>query len=124
MPDPYYGASNGFEHVLDLVEEAAIGVLDHLRNTQPPTPAPDSPSAAPDRGPRNRPADSTGAMREPPMRLQFTFSGGGRGSSVGAALRSGRGGSGSRSGRWLGSSGARAFMSGRASSGLSTGSER
>ena len=55
VPDPYYGASNGFEHVLDLVEEAAIGVLDHLRNTQPPTPAPDSPSAAPDTRPAKPP---------------------------------------------------------------------
>ena len=52
VPDPYYGASNGFEHVLDLVEEAAVGVLEHLRNTQPPNPAPDSPSAAPDTQPR------------------------------------------------------------------------
>ena len=36
VPDPYYGASNGFEYVLDLVEEAAVGVLEHLRSTQPP----------------------------------------------------------------------------------------
>jgi protein-tyrosine phosphatase len=45
VPDPYYGASNGFEHVLDLVEEAAVGVLEHLRNTQPPL-APTTPPAA------------------------------------------------------------------------------
>ncbi|MBN1238641.1 MAG: low molecular weight phosphotyrosine protein phosphatase [Gammaproteobacteria bacterium] len=31
VPDPYYGGSNGFEHVLDLVEEASIGLLEHLR---------------------------------------------------------------------------------------------
>lgn len=31
VPDPYYGGSNGFEHVLDLVEEASIGLLDHVR---------------------------------------------------------------------------------------------
>lgn len=31
VPDPYYGGSNGFEHVLDLVEEAAIGLLEHVR---------------------------------------------------------------------------------------------
>lgn len=38
VPDPYYGGSNGFEHVLDLVEEAAVGVLEHLRRTKPPAP--------------------------------------------------------------------------------------
>jgi protein-tyrosine phosphatase len=43
VPDPYYGGSSGFEHVLDLVEEAAVGVLEHLRRTQPPAaPGPDS----------------------------------------------------------------------------------
>jgi low molecular weight protein-tyrosine phosphatase len=31
VPDPYYGGSNGFEKVLDLVENAADGLLDHLR---------------------------------------------------------------------------------------------
>ncbi|HEY8521213.1 MAG TPA: low molecular weight protein-tyrosine-phosphatase [Gammaproteobacteria bacterium] len=31
VPDPYYGGINGFEHVLDLVEEASIGLLEHLR---------------------------------------------------------------------------------------------
>jgi protein-tyrosine phosphatase len=36
VPDPYYGGSNGFEHVLDLVEEAATGLLEHLRRTPPP----------------------------------------------------------------------------------------
>jgi protein-tyrosine phosphatase len=36
VPDPYYGGSNGFEHVLDLVEEAALGVLEHLRRTNAP----------------------------------------------------------------------------------------
>jgi protein-tyrosine phosphatase len=39
VPDPYYGGSTGFEHVLDLVEEAATGLLEHLRSTPPPTPA-------------------------------------------------------------------------------------
>lgn len=33
VPDPYYGGSTGFEHVLDLVEEASRGLLEHLRNT-------------------------------------------------------------------------------------------
>ena len=44
VPDPYYGASNGFEQVLDLVEEAAVGVLEHLRSTEPPfgPPAPEA----------------------------------------------------------------------------------
>ena len=36
VPDPYYGGSTGFEHVLDLVEEAAAGLLEHLRTTPPP----------------------------------------------------------------------------------------
>jgi protein-tyrosine phosphatase len=36
VPDPYYGGSTGFEHVLDLVEEAAAGLIEHLRRTPPP----------------------------------------------------------------------------------------
>jgi len=31
VPDPYYGAPDGFELVLNLVEDAAEGLLDHLR---------------------------------------------------------------------------------------------
>lgn len=31
VPDPYYGGEPGFERVLDLVEQAAQGLLDHLR---------------------------------------------------------------------------------------------
>jgi protein-tyrosine phosphatase len=31
VPDPYYGGADGFEHVLDLVEEACAGLLDELR---------------------------------------------------------------------------------------------
>jgi protein-tyrosine phosphatase len=31
VPDPYYGGANGFEEVLDLVEEASRGLLRHLR---------------------------------------------------------------------------------------------
>ena len=30
VPDPYYGAAAGFERVLDLVEDAAAGLLQHL----------------------------------------------------------------------------------------------
>jgi protein-tyrosine phosphatase len=31
VPDPYYGGPTGFEHVLDLVEDAARGLITHLR---------------------------------------------------------------------------------------------
>lgn len=31
VPDPYYGAMNGFEEVLDLVEAGADDLLSHLR---------------------------------------------------------------------------------------------
>ena len=31
VPDPYYGGPNGFEEVLDLIESAARGLLNHLR---------------------------------------------------------------------------------------------
>jgi protein-tyrosine phosphatase len=34
VPDPYYGGSNGFEYVLDLVEEASRGLLEHVRQVQ------------------------------------------------------------------------------------------
>jgi protein-tyrosine phosphatase len=30
MPDPYYGGPQGFEHVLDLTEDAAWGLINHL----------------------------------------------------------------------------------------------
>ena len=30
VPDPYYGGADGFEHVLDLVEDACEGVLRQL----------------------------------------------------------------------------------------------
>jgi protein-tyrosine phosphatase len=42
VPDPYYGGATGFEHVLDLIEEAAVGLLDYLRRTPP-----EAPTAAP-----------------------------------------------------------------------------
>ena len=32
VPDPYYGGANAFEEVLDLVEQAATGLLDELLN--------------------------------------------------------------------------------------------
>ncbi|HUX89644.1 MAG TPA: low molecular weight protein-tyrosine-phosphatase [Gallionellaceae bacterium] len=31
VPDPYYGGEDGFERVLDMVEDAAAGLLRHLR---------------------------------------------------------------------------------------------
>jgi len=31
VPDPYYGGAQGFELVLDLVEDAAQGLLQHIR---------------------------------------------------------------------------------------------
>lgn len=31
VPDPYYGGTDGFERVLDMVEEAATGLLQHIR---------------------------------------------------------------------------------------------
>lgn len=31
VPDPYYGGPNGFENVLDLIEAASRGLIEHLR---------------------------------------------------------------------------------------------
>jgi len=31
VPDPYYGGENGFEHMLDLIEEASEGLLSDIR---------------------------------------------------------------------------------------------
>ena len=31
VPDPYYGGPNGFEDVLDLIESASRGLVEHLR---------------------------------------------------------------------------------------------
>lgn len=31
VPDPYYGGPDGFEHVLDLVEDASEGLLEDIR---------------------------------------------------------------------------------------------
>lgn len=31
VPDPYYGGVAAFEHVLDLIEDACDGLLDHVR---------------------------------------------------------------------------------------------
>ena len=32
VPDPYYGDGNGFERVLDLVEQASAGLLAHIQS--------------------------------------------------------------------------------------------
>ncbi|PSF04931.1 phosphotyrosine protein phosphatase [Marinobacter fuscus] len=31
VPDPYFGGEDGFEHVLDLIQEASQGLLDDIR---------------------------------------------------------------------------------------------
>ena len=31
VPDPYYGGTDGFDHVIDLLEEASDGLLRHLK---------------------------------------------------------------------------------------------
>jgi len=31
VPDPYYGGDQGFEHVLDLIEDASIGLLNDIQ---------------------------------------------------------------------------------------------
>jgi len=33
VPDPYYGAANGFERVLDLIEDACDGLVAHLKGS-------------------------------------------------------------------------------------------
>jgi protein-tyrosine phosphatase len=35
VPDPYYGGPNGFEDVLDLIEAASRGLIEHLRGDTP-----------------------------------------------------------------------------------------
>lgn len=31
VPDPYYGGDDGFDEVLDLIEDGARGLLDHIK---------------------------------------------------------------------------------------------
>jgi protein-tyrosine phosphatase len=33
VPDPYYSGAEGFEHVLDLIEDACDGLVDHLKSS-------------------------------------------------------------------------------------------
>lgn len=35
VPDPYYGGERGFEHVLDLVEDASLGLLESILKLKP-----------------------------------------------------------------------------------------
>ncbi|WP_166265912.1 low molecular weight protein-tyrosine-phosphatase [Marinobacter caseinilyticus] len=32
VPDPYYGGEQGFDYVLDLIEDASKGLLNHIRS--------------------------------------------------------------------------------------------
>lgn len=34
VPDPYYGGDAGFDNVLDMIEDAAEGLLAHIRDTR------------------------------------------------------------------------------------------
>lgn len=34
VPDPYYGGPAGFERVLDLLDDAATGLLGHIEEQQ------------------------------------------------------------------------------------------
>lgn len=34
VPDPYYGGDQGFHHVLDLLEDACQGLLQHIHETE------------------------------------------------------------------------------------------
>jgi protein-tyrosine phosphatase len=43
VPDPYAGGAEGFEHVLDLVEDACEGLLEHVRAALAARDAPISP---------------------------------------------------------------------------------
>lgn len=33
VPDPYYGGSSGFELVLDILEDACVGLLEHITSS-------------------------------------------------------------------------------------------
>ncbi|MFC5301089.1 low molecular weight protein-tyrosine-phosphatase [Azospira restricta] len=38
VPDPFYGLGHGFDLVIDMVEDASLGLLDELARRLPPTP--------------------------------------------------------------------------------------
>jgi protein-tyrosine phosphatase len=48
VPDPYYGGESGFELVLDLLQDASEGLLEHIQEQQRQAPlsAPQSAGAA------------------------------------------------------------------------------
>jgi protein-tyrosine phosphatase len=35
VPDPYYGGPEGFEHVLDLLEDGCKGLLEQIKKNHP-----------------------------------------------------------------------------------------
>jgi len=35
VPDPYYGGANGFDRVLDMIEDASLGLLADIRGRHP-----------------------------------------------------------------------------------------
>jgi len=35
VPDPYWGGASGFDRVLDMIEDAALGLLDEIRTRYP-----------------------------------------------------------------------------------------
>lgn len=37
VPDPYFGDANGFDRVLDMIEDAAVGLLDDIRQRLAPS---------------------------------------------------------------------------------------
>jgi len=47
VPDPYYGGPNGFEEVLDLIEAASRGLLQHLKERARHAPGQPPPSSRP-----------------------------------------------------------------------------
>ncbi len=38
VPDPYFGEEDGFDHVIDLLEDATTGLIRHIRNSSNPKP--------------------------------------------------------------------------------------
>lgn len=42
VPDPYYGGDAGFDHVLELVERAADGFVQHVHSAKPTHPTDDA----------------------------------------------------------------------------------
>jgi protein-tyrosine phosphatase len=40
VPDPYYGGQDGFDHVLDLIEQGVDGLLEHLESRRATAPHP------------------------------------------------------------------------------------